>query len=289
MNYRHAFHAGNFADVVKHAALALVIERLKLKDTPFRVIDTHAGIGSYDLSSDFAQRTGEWRSGIGKLIGPDAAPIPDEPARLMKPYLDIVGRKCDANEPRMYPGSPTIARALLRPQDRLVVNELHPEDAAALRAAFRRDRQTKVLELDGWIALKSLLPPKERRGVVLIDPPFEAPRELDRIVDGLAEAKKRFSTGVYIVWYPIKDVRPVAQFQRRLGDIGFDKLLKADLLIRPAGDPDRLNGCGLAIANPPYRLDDDLAVVLQFLSGRLADPASQASDARADVTWLSST
>lgn len=286
MNYRHAYHAGNFADVMKHVALTLVIERLKQKDTPFRVIDTHAGIGSYDLTAPEPQKTGEWAGGIGRLLGPSAAPLPDRIEPLLHGYLAAVRTLNPPGKLTRYPGSPRLARALIRSQDTLVVNELHPEDAAALRAEFRRDAQTKVLELDGWTALKSLLPPKERRGVVLIDPPFEAQRELDRIVEGLSEARKRFATGIYMVWYPIKDPKPLRSFHRRIAEIGYEKVLKAELLIHPDTDPARLNGCGLAIVNPPYRLDADLSLVLAFLAEQLAISETRTFTGSASVNWL---
>ena len=289
MNYRHAYHAGNFADVVKHAVLALVIAHLKQKDAPYRVIDTHAGIGSYDLTSEAAKKTGESLAGIGRLLGPDAPPIPEKVGAILEPYLAVVRALNPPGTLRRYPGSPRVARALLRDQDQLVVNELHPEDAALLRAEFRRDTQTKVLELDGWTALKSLLPPKERRGVILIDPPFELDRELDRIVDGLEEARKRFATGIYLVWYPIKDTKPVARFHQRLAEAGHPRLLKAELLIHPANAPERLNGCGLIVANTPYRMDVTLAVVLTFLAERLSASLPDAPRGRADLSWLSKT
>lgn len=286
MNYRHAYHAGNFADVVKHVALVLAIERLKQKDAAFRVIDTHAGIGSYDLASEAALKTREWEAGIGRLLGPAAEPLPAEVESLLRPYLSAVRSLNEPGKLTHYPGSPRLARALIRPQDTLVVNELHLQDAASLRAQFRRDAQTKVLQLDGWVALKSLLPPKERRGVILIDPPFEAAGELDRIVDGLSEARKRFATGIYIVWYPIKDQRPLRGFHRRLQETGFEKILRADFLIRPPIDPDRLNGCGLAIVNPPYRMDADLGMMLSFLADRLATAAPGEAAGSADLAWL---
>ena len=282
MNYRHAFHAGNFADVVKHVVLMLVIEHLKQKDAPFRVIDTHAGIGLYDLTADEAQRTGEWRDGIGRLIGPDAAPLPADVARVLAPYLDVVRALNPPGLLRRYPGSPWIARQLLRSRDQLVVNELHPQDAGALRQLFARDDQVKVLALDGWTALRALLPPKERRGVILIDPPFEAPREFERLIAGLAAAVRRFATGVFVLWYPIKDPKPVAAFQRRLVEAGYRRVLAVELLLGPLDDIQRLNGCGLIVVNAPYQLDARLLPVLSVLRERLA----QFGGARASVNWL---
>ena len=269
MNYRHKYHAGNFADVVKHAVLAMVIERLKAKDAAFRVIDTHAGIGVYDLGSEAAQKTGEWLGGIGRLIGPGAEPIPSGVAKILAPYLDVVKQFNPAGEIVRYPGSPKLARALMRPQDRMVVNELHPEDVRSLQGAFARDEQVKVTELDGWVALKAQLPPKERRGVVLIDPPFEEPGEFGRLVKALREAERRFATGVYVLWYPIKDRRGVEKFKRDLAETGIARLMTAELWIRSGRDPDVLAGTGLVIHNPPFEIDKQLAVLGPFLAQRL--------------------
>lgn len=270
MNYRHIYHAGNFADVVKHAVLALVIERLKQKDAAFRVIDTHAGLGSYDLSADAAQRTGEWRSGIGRLLGPDVAAIPPRIVPLLAPYLDVVAGHNRAGGITRYPGSPRIARALLRPQDRLVVNELHPEDVKKLRGAFARDDLVTVMELDGWVALKAVLPPKERRGVILIDPPFEEAGELGRLISALGEAAARFATGTYLLWYPIKNHGPIRTFTRQLAATGLPKLINVEVMVRNPPAPEGLNGCGLVILNPPYLLDTALAALIPFLAERLA-------------------
>ncbi|MFZ4809349.1 MAG: 23S rRNA (adenine(2030)-N(6))-methyltransferase RlmJ [Hyphomicrobiaceae bacterium] len=282
MNYRHAFHAGNFADVLKHATLALVLAHLARKDTPFRVIDTHAGIGLYDLAADPARRTEEWRAGIGRLIGPDADPLPQAMADLLHPYLDAVRAENPSGTLRAYPGSPLLARHFLRPQDRLILNELHPEDAADLTALFARDKQTKVLQLDGWVALKALLPPRERRGAILIDPPFEQPGELVRLTAGLVEAVRRFATGIYLLWYPVKDTKPIQRFHRALAASGLAKMLCVELMIRAPADPTRLNGCGLVILNPPHSLAESLAHLSAFLAERLAIGAG----AVGSVYWI---
>lgn len=270
MNYRHKYHAGNFADVVKHVALTLAIERLKQKDAPFRVIDTHAGIGMYELDSEAAIKTGEWHGGIGRLIGEGAEPLPAKVARLLKPYLDAVMSSNPSSRLIRYPGSPSLARALLRPQDTLVVNELHEQDAAELRGYFGRDKQTKVMELDGWTALKALLPPKERRGIVLVDPPFEQPGEFRRLAQALVEGTKRFATGVFLLWYPIKDRREVERFKRDLEATGLPRLLAAELMICSDRDREVLSGTGLAILNPPFGMEDQLSELLRFLADRLA-------------------
>lgn len=287
MNYRHAFHAGNFADVMKHATLALIIEHLKLKSAPFRVIDTHAGIGRYDLDCVEAQKTGEWREGIGRLVN---EPLPGEIAAILEPYLRVIisenpGMSGHQSVPegalRGYPGSPLIASHLIRPGDALVANELHPADHELLEETLAGDRQAKVLNIDGWHALKSLLPPKERRGVVLVDPPFEEPGELSRMVGALEDAVRRFATGTFVLWYPIKDQRAVFAFRRELVERGLAKLLSAELLVR-AADGQGLAGSGLAILNPPFSLEPKLQVLLPFLANRLA----QGPGASCEVRWL---
>lgn len=267
MNYRHAYHAGNFADVVKHAVLALVIEHLKRKPTPFRVIDTHAGIGVYDLAGTAAEKTGEWREGIGRVVG---AEISDPASKTLEPYLAVVRRLNAPGTLTRYPGSPLLARRLMRDCDRLVVNELHPDDRVELARLFARDDATKVLELDGWTALKSLLPPKERRGVVLIDPAFEQQGELDRLVGGLKEAVRRFATGVFLLWYPIKDETTVGAFRQKIADLGLPKVLAVELMVQRADDAARLNGAGLIVVNGPYTLAAQLEDLMPELTRLLA-------------------
>jgi 23S rRNA (adenine2030-N6)-methyltransferase len=267
MNYRHGYHAGNFGDVLKHAVLALVIEHLKKKPSPFRIIDTHAGTGLYDLASVEAQKTGEWRGGIGRLWGET---LPPPVAEILAPYLRAVSAENPDGVLARYPGSPRIARYLMRPDDILAVNELHLQDFEELKALFSRDRQTRVLGLDGWVAIKSLLPPKERRGVVLIDPPFEVPGEFTRLVEGLREAVRRFATGTVLLWYPIKEEREALRFQRQILKTGLPKLYSVELFTRPANNPNELSGTGLIILNPPFTLGPMLDVLLPFLAERLA-------------------
>ncbi len=266
MNYRHAYHAGNFADVLKHATLALVIEHLKLKPTPFRVIDTHAGVGDYDLHAEKAGKTGEWRDGIARVL---AAPKPAAVDAVLAPYLSALQPGMRDGALRYYPGSPLLARRLIRPGDRVMANELHPEDAASLAAVFARDRQVKVSSMDGWTALKAFLPPVERRGVVLIDPPFEEPGELQRMTDGLAEAMRRFATGTILLWYPIKSSTLIREFEKQITRLCAGKILTAELMIRGAQDVSMLNGTGLIIVNPPYTVHDKLEILLPFLKQTL--------------------
>ncbi|MBO0766083.1 MAG: 23S rRNA (adenine(2030)-N(6))-methyltransferase RlmJ [Hyphomicrobiaceae bacterium] len=272
MNYRHAYHAGNFGDVLKHTVFALIIEYLKRKPAPFRIIDTHAGRGRYALNSEEAAKSGEWQGGIGRLLGMDAAPLPAPVAALLAPYLDAVRAENGARGLTVYPGSPLIARRLMRADDALVANELHPEEHARLKATAGRDRRVKVVALDGWLALKAQLPPKERRGLILIDPPFEADGELERMAEGLGEGLRRFATGVYVAWYPIKDPKPVARLHRALAAIdAATHPLRIELMLRRPVDLGRLNGCGLVVLNPPHTLRDDLLRILPELTRRLRD------------------
>ncbi|MBU1211754.1 MAG: 23S rRNA (adenine(2030)-N(6))-methyltransferase RlmJ [Alphaproteobacteria bacterium] len=273
MNYRHVYHAGNFADVLKHLVLTLVITYLKRKPTPFRVIDTHAGAGLYHLGCIEAEKTGEWRSGIGRVL---SAELPGDAAAVLAPYLDII-RGIDEDfggtgpgekrrgELLHYPGSPLIAARLLRAQDFLIANELHPDDCRALQHALGRFGNTKVMGIDGYVALKAVLPPKERRGVVLIDPPFEEPGELGRLLAGLREGVKRFQTGTFVMWHPIKDPRAISGFKRELAGLGLGKLMAVEFHVQAPDDVERLNGHGLVILNPPFTLGDDLKRVLPAL------------------------
>lgn len=277
MNYRHIYHAGNFADVVKHAGLAMLIERLQQKDAPLFVLDTHAGAGRYDLEGEEAAKTKEYRDGIARVIDDAEAPA------ALAPYLQAVRALNPAGEGlRWYPGSPALIQALLRPQDRLVAVELHPEDARDLEISLGRDRRVIAEAGDGYTALKAQLPPKERRGLVLIDPPFEVTDEFARIVRGLQHAHRRFATGVYAIWYPIKHRAPVAEFHQALVDSGIRRIIAAELLRRPDSDPDHLNGCGLIIVNPPWQFAETMTDALDYLLRRFG-PAPRG---RTSVTTL---
>ncbi|WP_421929579.1 23S rRNA (adenine(2030)-N(6))-methyltransferase RlmJ [Neoaquamicrobium sediminum] len=279
MNYRHAYHAGNFADVVKHLLLTRIIEYLKRKPGAFRVIDTHAGTGLYDLSSEEAQKTGEWRSGIGRLLD---AMLPDDAAALAAPYLDAV-RAFNAGHPfRYYPGSPVLTKQLLRGADRLTAIELHPEDCFALRTRFAGDWQVRVIELDGWLAMGSQVPPKEKRGLVIVDPPFEKEGEFKRIVDGLLKAHRRWPGGTYALWYPIKDHNAVASMREMLKQTGIPKIMDVVFELRqPSAEP-RFDGTGMIVVNPPYVLEAELKVLLPALREVLAEDRS----ALAETVWL---
>ncbi len=279
MNYRHAFHAGNFADVVKHAVLVRLVEYLKHKEKPFRVIDTHAGVGLYDLSGGEAQRTGEWRAGIGRLLD---APLPGQAAALLAPYLDAVAAANPGRDLRHYPGSPAIVRHLLRRQDRLTAIELHPDDARDLAALFAGDHQVRVIALDGWLALGAHLPPKEKRGLVLVDPPFELGGEFDRLAAGLAKAHRRWPGGMFALWYPVKDRAAVARFAEDLRGAGIPRILDIRFAVRPPSAEPRLDGTGMVVVNPPYTLEAELRVLLPALEPVLAE----APGAGWSVEWL---
>ncbi|MEQ1953212.1 23S rRNA (adenine(2030)-N(6))-methyltransferase RlmJ [Mesorhizobium sp. CN2-181] len=268
MNYRHAFHAGNFADVVKHVILTRLVEYLKQKDKAFRVIDTHAGAGLYDLSSDAAQRTGEWRGGIGRLHdSPLAAPA----AALLAPYLEAVAAANGEDGFKHYPGSPLIARHLLRKQDRLTAIELHPREARELAELFVDDHQVRVIELNGWLALGAHLPPKEKRGLVVVDPPFEQPGEFERLLQGLMKAHRRWPGGIYALWYPVKDRDAVSRFAQNLREAGIPKILDIRFYIRPPSDEPRLDGTGMVVVNPPFTLEAELRTILPALHRVLAE------------------
>lgn len=265
MNYRHAFHAGNFADVVKHATLARIVAYLKEKPAAFRVIDTHAGAGVYDLAGPEASRTAEWRAGIGKLI---AAPLAPAARDLLAPYLDAVAA-FNSEGLKVYPGSPALVRHWLRAQDRLVVCEAEPNAMRALGTRMRGDARVKAVAIDGYTALNAYVPPRERRGLVLIDPPFEAAGEFDRLGAALAGAHRKWPTGIYLLWYPVKDQRATEDFARSLSRRGIARILRAEVTVGGRA-PARLGGSGLIIVNPPWTLEDEFGVLLPALVQALA-------------------
>jgi 23S rRNA (adenine2030-N6)-methyltransferase len=265
MNYRHAFHAGNFADVVKHAVLARIIVHLKEKPAAFRVIDTHAGAGLYDLSGPEASRTGEWRAGIGRLLAARLAP---DVHALLAPYLDVVAALNPGADLKIYPGSPALAQSLLRDQDRLVACEREPNAARALATFVHGDARAKAVEIDGYTALNAYVPPKERRGLVLIDPPYEQPDEFERLAQALATAHRKWPTGIYALWYPIKNLRETAAFARRIAASGIARVLRAELTLART-DSERLGGSGLIVVNPPWRLEQELSVLMPALAQAL--------------------
>ncbi|TCP87336.1 23S rRNA (adenine2030-N6)-methyltransferase [Rhizobium sp. PP-CC-2G-626] len=279
MNYRHIYHAGNFADVLKHAVLARLVTYLKQKDKAFRVLDTHAGIGLYDLSSEEAQKTGEWRDGIGRLL---ADPLPPAVVPILAPYLEAIAALNPEGGMTHYPGSPKLTRLLMRPQDRLSAMELHPDDYETLHRLFDGDYQSRITELDGWLALGAHLPPKEKRGLVLVDPPFEEPGEYERLEKGLAKAYRRFPGGTLCLWYPLKQGAPIAEFHESLTALNIPKMLCCELTVKSDRGTTGLTGTGLVIVNPPFTLKGELDVLLPFLKDRL----KQDRFASARAIWL---
>ena len=270
MNYRHAFHAGNFGDALKHAVLASILTYLKRKPQPFRVVDVHAGIARYDLAGPEAGKTGEWQGGIGRIMGPAAKPLPGPIAAILAPYIEAVQALNEPGAIATYPGSPLIARLLMRPEDRLVVNELHPEDRALLEAELGRDKAVTILGLDAWVAVKAQLPPPERRGLLLIDPPYEQPDEMEKAVAAIDDAVRRFATGCIVLWYPIKASGEHRLLHEAMAARKTLKALIAEMTIRPEVEARGLNGSGLLIVNPPWTLQDELDVLLPFFADRLA-------------------
>jgi 23S rRNA (adenine2030-N6)-methyltransferase len=252
MNYRHAFHAGNFADCVKHALLLLLLRAMQRKAKPLLVLDTHAGVGTYDLSTGPAERTGEWRGGIGRVMAARPAALAD--------YLGVVEGL------GLYPGSPLIAASLLRDGDRLVCCELHPQDATALRRVFAGRRDVAVHERDGYAAIRAFLPPPERRTLVLVDPPYEKADEFDAVLRAVCTGYEKFRTGVFAVWYPVKSKAPVRAFFEGVKASSLRDVVGVEILLREPSDPARLNGCGVMVVNPPFGFADEAGPILHALA-----------------------
>jgi 23S rRNA (adenine2030-N6)-methyltransferase len=283
MNYQHAFHAGNFADVHKHIVLTRVLDYLRQKPAAFRVVDTHAGAGRYDLFGPQAARSGEWRDGIARLFAMprSGAAGTDAAQALIAPYLDIVAALNPGGPLRLYPGSPLIVKALLRRQDRLIACELEPSAAASLEAVLRGDARAKALAMDGWMALFANIPPKERRGLVVIDPPYEESMDFARLSQTVAQAHRKWANGVYLLWYPIKTRAAPDALGRRLRRLAVPKILRCELTITPPRADGALAGSGLIIVNPPFPLQRELQVVLPVLTRLLAPMGAYRLD------WLS--
>jgi 23S rRNA (adenine2030-N6)-methyltransferase len=283
MNYRHAFHAGNHADVLKHVVLLALCDALAAKPAPLFALDTHAGRGLYRLSGASAQRTGEADDGIARLI----AGMPREP--LLRRYLDAV-TACRRQHGRdAYPGSPWLLAHALREADRIACCEVQPEEARALEAALAGDRRVRVHGGDGYAAMRALLPPRDGeakigRGLVLIDPPYETQlAEFDTSLAAIREGLRRFPQGVFALWYPIKLRRTLGPFQRRAADLPAKSALLAELLVRPDDSPLRMNGSGMLLLNAPWQLDVVLEPALTALAALLGEPGASAR-----LHWLRS-
>jgi 23S rRNA (adenine2030-N6)-methyltransferase len=286
MNYDHAFHAGNFADVHKHVVLTRILDYLRQKPQAFRVIDIHAGCGRYDLFGAEAERSQEWRGGIGRIFAElrtntyvqdlvqqdlvrdfpgDNAAQKDIAANLLAPYLQAVAALNPDGSLRTYPGSPLIALALMRRQDRLIACERELRAAALLKVALKSESHAKVLNLDGWMALNANVPPKERRGVVLIDPPYEESADFSRLPASLAQAHGKWPTGIYLLWYPIKQRDAPDALARRLRKLALPKMLRCEITLGASRGDAGLIGSGLIVVNPPYVLQDELRIILPAL------------------------
>lgn len=285
MNYRHIFHAGNACDVVKHAILALLIERLRDKDKPFCLLDTHAGIGLYDLRDPRAQKTGEAETGILRFL---AAPLLPELAGYYNALRGFnpdwqPGDPASSAAFRFYPGSPLLAARLARPQDRIVACELHEDDAATLKHNARLFANLHIHRRDGFEALRALLPPEEKRGLVLIDPPYEAPDEFERILQAVADIHRRWPQGGVMIWYPVKDRPALWRFHEKLAATGVPGMLCAEFVYAEETRHDQLNGCGFIFVNPPWQLHDKLRTLFSALHEAL-----QSAYTGVKLEWLTS-
>jgi 23S rRNA (adenine2030-N6)-methyltransferase len=280
MNYRHIYHAGNFADVFKHVLLVALVESLLQKEKPFCYIDTHAGIGNYDLQQEQAQKTQESSGGIFKLLSLEAASV----IGPIDHYLQIVkawNREKNAADFRYYPGSPLLIRKLLRAQDQMVLTELHSEDVALLKQTFWHDPQVQIHHLDAYQALKAFLPPKLSRGLVLIDPPFEKSDEFTQIIQHVQLATRRWSSGIYAIWYPIKNIAEVNAFYQALIQTGIRKILCCEMHL-PYFASSGLNACGMIVIQPPWQWKEKITPILPMLSDVLSQPLA----ANWRVEWL---
>ena len=274
--YRHQFHAGNFADVFKHALLAQLVLALEKKDKSLFCLDTHAGIAHYDLQHEWAQKNAEYKDGIELVWGrKDAPPV-------LAPYLEAVRAENPDGKLRYYPGSPRIVRRLMRPRDRLVLSELNPKDCASLATLFARDRQVSVHLMDGYQALKAFLPPPERRGLIFIDSSFDRAREFKRLTEGFVEAHRQFATGVYALWYPLLEPTVMLAFERRVTATGIRKILQLEISVQPREWALTLRGCGLLVVNPPFGFEATARAILAWLWPVL----SRQADGEQRVRWL---
>ena len=275
MNYRHAFHAGNHADVLKHLVISRIIALLSRKEAPFVCLDSHAGLGLYDLKGDEASRTGEWLEGIARLWQAEDLPASTDD------YVAVLKAMNPDGELRYYPGSPELARRLSRPQDRVLLNEKHPQDGQLLKDNMKGDRRVAVHLGEGWHVPRALLPVAEKRALLLIDPPFEQSDELDRCITALNESIGRMRQTIVAIWYPIKDERQLKRFYQGLSKSTAPKLLRAELFVHSPDDATRLTGSGLVIANAPWGLEDELKELLPWLAKTLAQ-----SEGNWRLDWL---
>lgn len=264
LSYRHSFHAGNHADVLKHTVQTLILDAMKEKDKPFLYLDTHAGAGRYQLHSVHAERTGEYQDGIGRLWQRDDLPP------LLETYINTIKSYNGSEQLRYYPGSPLIARQLLRENDKLHLTELHPTDYPLLRQEFAKDKRATVLRADGYQQLKSQLPPATRRGLILIDPPYELKDDYQHVVSAIKEGHKRFATGVYALWYPVVLRQQIKRLLRDLEETGIRRILQIELAVLPDSDRRGMTASGMIVINPPWKLEQQMAELLPWLHNVLS-------------------
>ncbi len=264
LSYRHSFHAGNHADVVKHIVQSLILDALKQKDKPFVYHDTHSGVGRYDLQDERSEKTGEYKDGIAKIW--QQQDLPTE----IQSYLDAITALNKDDVLRYYPGSPRVARAQIREQDRMVLTELHPNDFPLLLQEFRGDRQVKMFKEDGFARLKASLPPKERRGVVLIDPPYELKPEYMDVVNAIKDSYQRWATGTYAIWYPVVYRENITKIIKGLEKLGIRKILQIELGVAPDSDERGMTASGMIVINPPWKLESQMQAILPWLQQAIA-------------------
>ncbi|TYA01959.1 23S rRNA (adenine(2030)-N(6))-methyltransferase RlmJ [Vibrio cholerae] len=264
LSYRHSFHAGNHADVLKHIVQSLILNSLQQKEKPFVYHDTHSGVGRYDLTHEWSEKTGEYKQGIARVWQQDN--IPAE----LDSYLDAIRQLNQGETLRYYPGSPRVARAHLREQDRMVLTELHPSDYPLLEQEFHRDRQVSIYKEDGFARLKASLPPQERRGLVLIDPPYELAKEYRDVVQAIAQSYKRWATGIYAIWYPVVNRCDIDDMLEGLQGLGIRKILQIELGVAPDTNERGMTASGMIVVNPPWTLESQMQTILPFLKQAIA-------------------
>ncbi|MCL9782914.1 23S rRNA (adenine(2030)-N(6))-methyltransferase RlmJ [Vibrio sp. S4M6] len=264
LSYRHSFHAGNHADVIKHIVQSLILSALRQKEKPFVYHDTHSGVGRYDLTHEWSEKTGEYKLGIGRLWQQEQ--LPEE----LTSYLSAIKTLNQDNELQFYPGSPRVARSHLRQQDRMVLTELHPSDYPLLQQEFHRDRQVSIFKEDGFKRLKASLPPKERRGLVLIDPPYELAKEYRDVVQALYQAYKRWATGIYAVWYPVVNRCDIDDMVESIKGLGIRKILQIELGVTPDTNERGMTASGMIVINPPWKLEQQMQTILPYLKKTIA-------------------
>ncbi|EKF9123536.1 23S rRNA (adenine(2030)-N(6))-methyltransferase RlmJ [Vibrio cholerae] len=264
LSYRHSFHAGNHADVLKHIVQSLILNSLQQKEKPFVYHDTHSGVGRYDLTHEWSEKTGEYKQGIARVWQQDN--IPTE----LDSYLDAIRQLNQGETLRYYPGSPRVARAHLREQDRMVLTELHPSDYPLLEQEFHRDRQVSIYKEDGFARLKASLPPQERRGLVLIDPPYELAKEYRDVVRAIAQSYKRWATGIYAIWYPVVNRCDIDDMLEGLQGLEIRKILQIELGVAPDTNERGMTASGMIVINPPWTLESQMQTILPFLKQAIA-------------------